>query len=44
MINIKIFFRFKWSEDIFNLFIKNNKIFFDPVILTIIIKMQNLIN
>ena len=28
----KNFFRFKWSEDIFNLFIKNNKIFFDPVI------------
>ena len=28
----KIYLRFKWSQDIFNLFIKNDKIIFDPVI------------
>ena len=28
----KNLFRFEWSQDIFNLFIKNNKIIFDPVI------------
>ena len=28
----KIYLRFKWSQDVFNLFIKNDKIIFDPVI------------
>jgi len=28
----KKYFRFKWSQDIFNLFIKNDKVIFDPFI------------